>query len=934
MKNRPLLNLTFQHLRRHWRLNLLVLTAMMIGSGLLAAVPMVTAVIAGQSLQQMLGDALAPNRNIQVESESLTTRLGDEHSVVIQEEIGSFVTEVVEIRDASLSAEQIIYRVDGSQDRLTEFFQVRFWSFSNLEEEAQLLEGEWPSDQRFESDNQQTLIEAAIGSAAADTLSLEIGDELAVDNPEALLTDPDARFRVRIVGIVNPVDATADTWWDDPELRPFRTVREPITIDFDQTTVSVFVQPETLDAQLPEMRSYWRILINSEAITVSNVSQFREKVLNLILQLRGQRSNANSGLPDLLAEYEAQLAQAQVSLLLLMAQSLLAVLYTLGLISAFLLSQSQSELATMAGRGFSSGQIARLFGIEVGLLAFGLALPLGPLLTLAGFQLWSRFSSVAVLNSVPPVSWLLALTAVTFGWLALMIPLYLSTRHQLIEWLRQRARPHTPNRLRQLTFDVFLLTLGGLSYWQLTQIGTAVREQSDGLATDPVLLLGPSLLTLAIGLFLLRLFPLFIQFVAWLSRSLSSFVLPSALTRLARDPVLPSQLLLLISLSAGLTFFATTFSYSINERQEAMARYTIGSDLTLRQPRPVDLSANDAARVELMPGVTAVSQLYRGQARPTNNNFSSINFLAIDPNTVSRVTIFPTGISAVSINQIAAALRQTQASPPDVLPIILSSDLGRGGLQVGDQLDLDIGPETASFEITGIVSSFPTVSRPFVITNLPQLNQQINLNSTLLRVVGESELWLATEPGRHSQLAEQFDNQTREEVGLATYQAGRLIGDRQAQLDSFRANSITRLATTAFQLNAIVLIVLGSIAFLFVQLFSARRRLGEISVLQAIGLSQRQLYQLLGIEGVIILIIGLLTGLGLGYGLSQLMRPFLSLTLRQGLGGEAIDQLLINWFQIGWQYVLLALFFALGLGIVIYILSRLQLHQTLRLGEE
>lgn len=934
MRN-PLLRLTWQHLRRHWRLNLLVLTAMLIGSGLLAALPMVTAVIADESLHQTLDNARAPVTNIQVESNSQAVRLSDQHATVINERIAPFVTEVVEIRDVSMSAEQTIYRQDGTQERLDEFFLVRFWSFSGLEEKAQLLEGKWPAPDLMEKENGQTVIEIVMGADAADFFDLVIGDELSVDDPDIPLTDVNSRFRLRLVGIVSPVNANADVWWDDPELRPFRTIREPISIDFDQVTASVFMSAEAMDSYLPEMRSYWRILTDTDVMTVETMPELRDDVLDLMSQLGRFAASTSSGLPDLVSEFEAQLAQAEVSLLLLTAQSLLAVLYTLGLISAFLLEQSQSELATMAGRGFSSGQIARIFGIEAALLAFGVALPLGPLLSFAGFQLWSRWADGLILAHVPSLSWLLAATAVSFGWLALMIPLYLATRRRLIEWLRQRARPNARPRWRQLTFDLFLLTLGGLAYWQLTQIGTAVNNQGDSLAADPVLLLGPSLLTLAIGLLLLRLFPPFIQLMAWLSRFADGFVLPTTLTRLARDPILPSQLILLISLSAGLTFFANTFTYSIAERQEAIARYSIGADIVLRQPRPIDLAHEDAAGVAAMEGVTAVSQLYRGQARGTGtNSFFTVNLLAIDPDTLAQVTSYPTGIGQVSIDRVATALRETPSGEADVIPVILSTDLARSSFEVGDQIEFIVGTTSATFEITGIISNFPTLSTPFMIANLSQLTEQIDLNSALLRVAGERELWVATNGRQQAALVAQFGDQTREEVGLASYQAGRLIDDRLAQLARFRANSITRLATTAFTMNAIVLIVLGSIAFLFVQIFSARRRLGELAVLQAIGLSRKQLLRLLGLEGVLVLILGLLTGLGLGYGLAQFMRPFLSLTLRQGLGGEAIDQLLINWFQIGLQYLLLALFFAVGLAIVIFVLSRIQLHRTLRLGEE
>ena len=89
------------------------------------------------------------------------------------------------------------------------------------------------------------------------------------------------------------------------------------------------------------------------------------------------RATLETRLPELIAGYQEELANARVTLFLLSIQSLIFVLYTLTMISSFLLDQSQSELASLAGRGFNSGQITRIFAVE-GLLLALVAAPLGP----------------------------------------------------------------------------------------------------------------------------------------------------------------------------------------------------------------------------------------------------------------------------------------------------------------------------------------------------------------------------------------------------------------------------------------------------------------------------------------------------------------------------------------------------------------------------
>jgi putative ABC transport system permease protein len=911
----------------------MVLAALTFGAGLLAALPMMAAVIGGQSLTQSLADALVPVRNIEVESASLTERLTAVHDDVLQAEIGSFTREKIEIRDAALDAEQNIYRVDGTRESVFEFLRLRFRSFTKLDENAQLIAGEWPSPVIGTAASGERLVEVGVGAEAAERMGLQVGDQFAVLTQGEALNSEQAQFRVQIVGILNPSDPEADIWWGDPDLVPFSLFREQVTIDLQRINLSVFIPSEVMETQIPEHRHYWHAFVNSQAITVSNADVFRDQIVNLSSRLGTMSATLNSGLPELIDTFALQLSQAQVSLLLLTAQSLLAVLYTLGLISAFWLDQTQFEVATMVGRGLSSGQITRLFAVQAFFLALGIALPLGPVGAYYAFQLWSRVTGTAVLPSIPTASWQLALIAVALGWLTFVVFHYLATRRNMLAWSRQRARQERHSRWRRFAFDLFLLVLGGLAYWQLTQTGTVVHQEEGLVTADPVLLLGPSLLLLAIGLMLHRLFPLLIRLIARISHAARGFILPIGLTRLARDSTGPGQVLLLISLSAGLIFFATVFGNSIRVRQRDIADYAIGADITIRQARAPEVAAADQAHVMALPGVLATTPVYRGKTRPVGRSFSALNLLAVDPNTLTQVTTYPKGISPIPMDTLARIL-QPESTESAVLPLILSSDAAAREAQLGDHLFFAVGPEEIEFEVSGIIADFPTLSNPFMITSLPELEKRIDLNSPAIRLSGERELWLATEPTQHTHLVEMLTGQTREAVGLATYQAGRVIGDAQFQLQSYQSDVAARQTTAAFNLNAVVLVILSSVAFLLIQVFVARRRFVEFGVLRAIGLSTTQLLRLLSVEGVIVLALGLLAGLGIGYGLANMMRPFLSLILATGLGGLAIDQIAISWPKVGQLYLLLALFHVAGMIGLLAALKRRQIHRTLRLADE
>jgi putative ABC transport system permease protein len=916
-----LLTFALRHLVRHWRMNLVVLAGMTLGAALLAGLPMMAAVIAGHNLSQSLSDAHVAARNLEIHGEQLT----EAEQTTIHATLDDLVLNRIEIRDTTTEAQRIIFRPDDQQRTVPEYLLLRFWSFDQLAENVELLAGRLPEMAAASDTDTSPILEAAVGAEAAARMDLSLGDELVSE---------DETYRARIVGIVRPLDPNAEMWWGDWYLLPFSVWREPGVIGPDTLSLSMLLPPEAMVAYVPSHDTYWRVLLDREAITTDEAATVHDQLVELGVRLGADFVKLETGLVELIDAYQSQLALARGSLLLLTAQSLLAVLYTLGMLSTFLLDGSQAELASLAGRGFGSWQITRIFALEASLLAFGFALPLGPLLARLVSGLWTQAADNSILRTIPSESWLLALIAVAFGWLALVIPLHLATRRNLLDWQRQQARPPRRSRWQRLSLDFSLLALGALAYWQLLEIGSFVREvEGTPTTADPVLLLGPSLLLLAIGLVFLRIFPLVLQLAAWVTRTMRSLVLPLGLARLARDPTGPNRVVLLISLTAGLVFFATAFEDSVTRRQQDIAHYLSGADLRVALPLDFSEAEADKSRVAHLPGVLETSSVYRVQGRWRDRwaSVARVNLLAVNPASISKIAYYAPGISALTMAKVVSFLEPISG---DVLPIVLSRDAPPRGAQIGDRVQYRIGLRECDFEVRGIIAHFPTLTNPFVITNLPALEQRLDLSETGLSWIGARELWLDVDPAQHATLVSTLQGQVADDVGTASFLAGRIAEDAQAQLRSFQADLVAQTTTSAFNLNALTLIILSSASFLLNQVFAARRRLVQFGVLRAMGLSTCQLLALISVEGLVMLLLGLLVGTGIGYGLATVMRPFLSLTLAASLGSHAIDQIIIHWPTVARMYATLAGFYILALLLLLASLLRSNVHRTLRMGDE
>lgn len=278
------------------------------------------------------------------------------------------------------------------------------------------------------------------------------------------------------------------------------------------------------------------------------------------------------------------MSRVRMTLFLLTAQALIFVLYTLALFTSALADRSRVELATLSGRGASTWQIVRVFALENLMLALPAALVLGPALARVVNFGWDKITGQGqvLTGALPSEAWLLSGGAAGFGWLALILPLFLSARRSTPGGQPERAQPPQLSMVQKRYLDLYLLAFGALLYWQLNLSGSFVmRRLGKTELADPLLLIGPSLLLIAAAMLSLRALPFLLRWATRFFQRLRGLALPLALFRLARDPLQPGRVVLLISLNAGLMLFTRTFGDSLAQSQQALRSDALARGVSL-----------------------------------------------------------------------------------------------------------------------------------------------------------------------------------------------------------------------------------------------------------------------------------------------------------------------------------------------------------------
>jgi hypothetical protein len=556
--------LAWRHLRRHWRLNLAVLLCLTLASALLAGFSGYSSAIATRELHQSLDEARPTERVLLVTGTRHT--FGEELREHAQKALEPVLKEWLVIRHLTLLADRQPSLQGTEQEHAIATLDV--YSFNKLPERVRPVEGKLPAPVHlWEAEDlwRPPPIETVIGQRAAESLGLGVGDRV---------TAGQGYQRLDIVGVVEPLDADDDLWGQD--LRAFGYVTTADNLDAG--TVPLIIASGSMQSNYPKQPIFphevsWRITLNHHLVDADGAETLYSDLINLQVQSSTRRATFHTGLIEILADSLARVSRVRAALFLLTVQALMFVLYALALLASVLVARSRVELATLSARGASVWQIARLFGLENLILALPAALLLGPALALGVNYGWDRLTGAGQtpIGLLPGEAWLLSGLAAGFGWLAWVLPVWLSARRTVREPQPVRDRPPQASAIHKRYLDLYLLAFAGLLYWQLNQSGSfLMRQLGSTQAADPLLLIGPTLLLIAAALVFLRIVPYLLRLVVWPLQHLRGWTFPLGLSHLARDPGRAGHLVLLVGLTAGLVSFSRVFGDSLAHSRQML----------------------------------------------------------------------------------------------------------------------------------------------------------------------------------------------------------------------------------------------------------------------------------------------------------------------------------------------------------------------------
>lgn len=649
----------------------------------------------------------------------------------------------------------------------------------------------------------------------------------------------------------------------------------------------------------------WYVILDHEKLTPKDSAQYLKGFTRSLDIINKFLPGAKMNTPPLdpLAKFIQRSSTLTVLLLGYNLPAFAILLYFLALTSAIMVQWQRRETVMLVSRGMSLLEILNLTFIEQAIL-FIIGYPLGILFGM--FIAWAMGFTESFLTftirtplpvSMEGFSLPLTFLALAFSLVFRLWPAIHTARSSLVSEERERARPmHKPFWYR-LYLDLFLLLPTWYAYDQMAKRGSLaglVTDRPEDLYRDPLLIVIPALFILTTALITMRFFAILMRLVDLVAGRIPWLTLHLALRQLGRQSLDYVQPLLLVLISLAMGVYTLSMAASLDQWTVDRMYYRSGADLAftpnMGSGSGGSTTTEDSSFVggdwiplpgefQNIPNVERATRVADLNMRMTPGAEGSKEirgrFLAIDRAEFASTAWFRPDFASESLG---AMMNRLAIAPESVL--VSNQFLTNNNLTVGDTLTITVVIENlmsvpSEYLIAGTYQYFPTVydDTVTIIGNLEYL-------STLTGLTIPHDIWLKLAPGTNTKTLLKTIRETLQ-IYASTTTGGLRDARAMVTQEQGRMERVGIFGTLSVGfLAAALMAILGLLVYSYASL---QERAYRLAVLNAVGLSRKQIMSQVVMEYAFLALFGVVAGAMIGLVTSELFVPFFRFTGEKGV---------------------------------------------------
>lgn len=816
---------------------------------------------------------------------------------------------------------------------------LRITAMTDLADHVNILTGEDYGSSKLENG----AIPVILSQRAMSKLDVVLNDEIEF----AKLKNGDgSNMKIKIVGVFDAKDYEDPFWVKSP----------------NEYYVEVFMNPElfqntfiNLDSQKFNVSTDINLVFDYESVRPSQVDGIVSRTENL-------RQTSNTGRfsavdePDYLAvlrDYQTAAKKVTTTLLILQIPVLSLLLAFIFMISRQMLDLEQNEIALLKSRGSSKAQILLIYFLQSLILSAAssaVGVPLGYFMTKAlgstnGFLEFIQRKALHV--RMGGGVFVYTLGAIVISVAFMVLPVIRDANVSIVNVKHKRNR-NAKNIFSRVYLDVIMLIVSLYGLYSFT----ARREQLmksmlEGDSIDPFLFICSSLFIISASLVGLRLQPLMIKLVYYIGRKHWKPAFFASFLQIIRTRKKQGFMMVFLMFTVSLGIFNATVARTILSNSEKGIRYSTGADLVLQQPwednslllsyypdLELTYTEPDFGVYESMEGVAAAAKVYKNSeivtsyAKNAGDSDVKTTLMAIDTKSFGEtVSDFQADLLPVHINRYLNAIAKRSDA------VLLSSNYHtQYGMRVGDSFTYknEEGVE-AKGVVFGFVDYFPgyvaqthslneeetlvTTDNYLIVANLAQVQQNFNLRPY--------QVWLKTDGSSRFI----YDYAKEHNITYTTFE------DVSAKLVEVRNDALFQGTNGILTMSFIVILILCCTGFLIYWILSIRQRELLFGVFRAMGMTRREVIQMLINEQIFSSGVSIVIGTVIGLLASKMFVPLVQIfyaSTDQAIPLEVVNKPLD----------MIRLFSIIGIVIVVCmvvlgkLISKINISQALKLGED
>ena len=816
-------------------------------------------------------------------------------------------------------------------------FKFKVNALSSMKEHINIMYGEYCSDKPVDG-----VYECIISERIVTNLKLVTGDEI---NSGFIVNGEPVVFRIS--GIFRTAESE-DTYWIKDPLDYENSLFMDMEL-YKQLFVNGNKMQENIKAKYYCVFDYQKIktdMIN-DFIIADNKIRYDSNEYNVF--------EGSFNYEDSFKTYRKGSNKVTVTMWIFQTPVLILLCVFIFMVSNQIINIEQSEIAMLKSRGVSKGQLILSYLFQSFLISFAALLIGYPL----GFVFCKLFGSTrsflefSILTTIDVhftfKALLYAIFASIVSVLIMTVPVLKYANFSIVEQKVNKKKKKTP-LWQKMGLDIILLVISvyGL-YSSNKNKATIIKEIQEGGSLDPVIYFSSTVFLLAFALLLLRILPL-LSGISY--RFICKKCKPSTFAgflQINKNIKNQSFIIVFLVLTLALGIFNATAARSITSNEEIRNKYRVGTTFVMTEKWEDNSAAirqGYAEKLEYIePSFSKYTELkgktemltrvlrdeHAGMGVGTDVLEDSATFMGLITDEFGKTAYLPEDSTKFHINYYLNALAK---NPNGV--IISRNFAQQKNVGVGDKVsiyrkDKLLNPlPTLLVEVVAIVDAWPTYESKIYkkgsngeISVVDNYLCVVNFNSAYsLFDIEPYEIWVKT-----NNTAGIYDFISDKKIKASE------IDDTVIQAEEIKEDPFFQVTSGMLTITFIIVLILSIIGFMIYWITSIKSRELIFGIYRAMGLSMREIANMLLIEHTFGSVLPILFGIFTGVFSARLFVPLILLayspsysTLKTVIITSGLDMIRIGLCVI----VMLILCFM----VIRHILSTMKIAQALKLGED